>query len=259
MAYSMKAFTIDEINAMTDQDFKVFENRLRRVAQRQHLRLEKCRTRDPRAVGYGTYRLADPSTKAVEVGDTNDGYGLDICEVHRLLTEGGEKVNDLLPWVDDDGGRADAGYRGAANDCVTRAIAIVTLRNYREVYGLLAKANEANGWERSARNGLSRDDYEPILNGWGWSYQQAPAGTYLQASDLPSGRIITLVEGLGINREFVDRRFNSHVAAVINGVLHDTYDSGRCWGKCRGECQDENRAERNPVRGWWYQSKVASA
>jgi hypothetical protein len=30
----------------------------------------------------------------------------------------------VIPWVYDDGGRADAGFKGKAGDCVARAIAI---------------------------------------------------------------------------------------------------------------------------------------
>ena len=33
-----------------------------------------------------------------------------------------------------DGGRAAAGYKGSADDCVTRAVAIATERPYQEVY-----------------------------------------------------------------------------------------------------------------------------
>jgi hypothetical protein len=36
---------------------KVRENRLRRMAERQGLRLTKTRRRDPRALDYGEYRL----------------------------------------------------------------------------------------------------------------------------------------------------------------------------------------------------------
>jgi hypothetical protein len=42
---------------MSDTEFKVFENRLRRAAERQGLRLVKSRRRDPRAADYGTYWL----------------------------------------------------------------------------------------------------------------------------------------------------------------------------------------------------------
>jgi hypothetical protein len=41
---------------------KVRENRLRRMADRQGLRLVKSRSRDPRAVDYGLYALIDHNT-----------------------------------------------------------------------------------------------------------------------------------------------------------------------------------------------------
>jgi hypothetical protein len=40
---------------------KIHENRLRRMAERQGLRLHKSRRRDPRALGYGTYDLVQAS------------------------------------------------------------------------------------------------------------------------------------------------------------------------------------------------------
>jgi hypothetical protein len=40
----------------------------------------------------------------------------------------------MSTWVYDDGGRADAGYRGLADDCVTRAIAIATGTEYALIY-----------------------------------------------------------------------------------------------------------------------------
>ena len=46
---------------MTDE--KVRENRLRRVADRQGLRLVKSRRRDERALDYGLYALIDKKTK----------------------------------------------------------------------------------------------------------------------------------------------------------------------------------------------------
>jgi hypothetical protein len=38
---------------------KVYENRLRRMAQRQMMRIEKSRRRDPHAAGYGGYQLIE--------------------------------------------------------------------------------------------------------------------------------------------------------------------------------------------------------
>ena len=42
-----------------DAKTKVRENRLRRMASRQGLRLEKSRQRDPIALDYGKYRLVN--------------------------------------------------------------------------------------------------------------------------------------------------------------------------------------------------------
>jgi hypothetical protein len=47
---------------MPDEGNKVRENRLRRAADRQGLRLEKSRSRDPNAIDYGLYALIDVQT-----------------------------------------------------------------------------------------------------------------------------------------------------------------------------------------------------
>lgn len=65
---------------------KVRENRARRMAERQGLRLVKSRRRDPRALGYGTYGLWRADTNSVEVGDpTIGGYGFSLGEIERAL------------------------------------------------------------------------------------------------------------------------------------------------------------------------------
>ena len=46
-------------------DPKVREARVRRMIDRQGYLLEKSRRRDPRAVGYGHYRIVDPTTNTV--------------------------------------------------------------------------------------------------------------------------------------------------------------------------------------------------
>jgi hypothetical protein len=48
------------------------ETRLRRMAERQGLRLVKSRLRDPNAIGYGKYVLVDVETNTVAIPD---GYG----------------------------------------------------------------------------------------------------------------------------------------------------------------------------------------
>ncbi len=62
---------------------KVRENRLRRMADRQALRLTKSRRRDPRAADYGTFWLIDAGSNAV-VGGGQFGMTLEAVEHHLL-------------------------------------------------------------------------------------------------------------------------------------------------------------------------------
>lgn len=60
---------------------KVREIRLRRTADRRGYRLERCRRRDPHALGYGTYRLLSVSGE----GASTD-YGLTLDDVENALS-----------------------------------------------------------------------------------------------------------------------------------------------------------------------------
>jgi hypothetical protein len=57
---------------------KVRENRLRRMADRQGLKLVRSRRRDPRALDYGLYWLTDVRTGAPVTPE--GGVGLDAVE-----------------------------------------------------------------------------------------------------------------------------------------------------------------------------------
>lgn len=126
-------------------------------------------------------------------------------------------------FVRDDGGRRGAGFQGEAGDCVTRAIAIVTMRPYREVYDSLAAGMASRRQPRSARNGVAPEVYKPYLAGLGWEWaptMQIGQGctVHLRADELPAGRLIV--------------RLSGHLAAVIDGVLHDTHDCSRDGTRC---------------------------
>ncbi len=69
---------------MTPEQFKVYENRLRRSAERQGYRLEKSRRRDERAITYQFYRLVDLSDGSV-IGAGRFGYALDVRQVAAKL------------------------------------------------------------------------------------------------------------------------------------------------------------------------------
>lgn len=58
------------------------------MAQRQGLALEKCRSRDPRAIGFGTYHLVNPYNNTLEVWGSQNGYGLDLDEIEAALMAG---------------------------------------------------------------------------------------------------------------------------------------------------------------------------
>ena len=71
---------------MTGGNEKVRENRLRRTAARQRLRLEKSRRRDPNTADYGTYQLVDVDTKLLRFAKHwNRGYGMSLDDIEEYL------------------------------------------------------------------------------------------------------------------------------------------------------------------------------
>jgi hypothetical protein len=138
-------------------------------------------------------------------------------------------------WAFDDGGRAAAGFgripkgMGGRGDCVCRAIAIATERPYRDVYDELT----AIGWMETGYKFdvdglvLPRHDTKEAARaylaslGWQWTPTMrigSGCRVHLRADELPGGRIIARVTG--------------HLAAVIDGVIHDTHDCSRGGTRC---------------------------
>jgi hypothetical protein len=64
----MSVPTPEQVAAMTPAQFKVYENRIRRIAARRLLSLHRTRRRDVGAWDYGTYRLANSDGKTVASG-----------------------------------------------------------------------------------------------------------------------------------------------------------------------------------------------
>lgn len=130
-----------------------------------------------------------------------------------------------------DGGRASAGYKGSADDCVARAIAITTQMPYQAVYDRLAsetgkqRAGKGGKRQASARQGIN------TTRAWFKSYMQELGFTWvptmlvgqgckihLKSDELPSGRLVVSV--------------SKHYTAVIDGVIHDTHDCSREGQRC---------------------------
>ena len=127
----------------------------------------------------------------------------------------------------DDGGRAAAGYSGTAGDCVVRAIAIAAQLPYQKVYDDLFALNRATNKKKdrcSPRDGnTSMKTIKQYLEGMGWRWKptmQIGSGctVHLRADELPKGRLIV--------------RASRHLVAVVDGVIHDTYDSSRGGTRC---------------------------
>lgn len=131
-------------------------------------------------------------------------------------------------WVYNDGGRASAGFRGKTGDCVTRAIAIASGHNYRDIYDLINdvaadRQRTAKGKKSSARTGVHKVVYAPILAELGFIWtptMSIGSGTtvHLRADELPDGRIIA--------------RCTRHLCAMIDGVIHDTNNPSRDGTRC---------------------------
>ena len=128
-----------------------------------------------------------------------------------------------------DGGRAAAGFKGDAGDCVARSIAIATGRPYLEVYNTLnhlAKSERTGKRKKrksSARNGVYRSTSHRYLKSLGWTWVPTMAigsgcKVHLRADELPAGRLIV--------------RVSKHLTAMIDGVIHDTHDCSRDGTRC---------------------------
>lgn len=136
-------------------------------------------------------------------------------------------------FVADDGGREKAGFVGDARDCVTRAIAIATGSDYRQVYDELAAGMERLGLPKSARKTVLPKVYKPFIEtlGWVWTPTMSIGSgctVHLRADELPAGRLIV--------------RLSRHVCAVIDGVVYDTHDPRRDGTRCvYGYWSDPNK------------------
>ena len=133
-----------------------------------------------------------------------------------------------MEFIYDDGGRAEAGFKGSAGDCVVRAIAIATGKPYREVYDALhAGAKEVNERRRkyfkprgrtSPRNGVSRVVYEPYLLSLGFKWTPTMkigqgCKVHFVKEELPPGVLVVAL--------------SKHLTCVIDGIVHDTYNPQR--------------------------------
>lgn len=172
-----------------------------------------------------------------------------------------------MKHIHNDGGRAAAGFKGSAGDCVVRAIAIAAELPYAEVYAALSdgmatqrQTKHSKASNRSARAGINvrRKWFRDYMASIGWTWTPTMGiGTgcrvHLHDGELPMGRLVVAV--------------SKHYTTVIDGVIHDTSDPQREVHSIRqpssgpikpGEWQNQNgicSIQRRCVYGFW--SKAA--
>jgi hypothetical protein len=166
-----------------------------------------------------------------------------------------------MQFVYDDGGRAAAGFKGSAGDCVARAVAIAAGMPYEEVYERLAHGTgqERKSRGRTARNGIhtSRKWFKQFMEGLGFVWTPcmtigSGCTVHLHDGELPMGRLVVAV--------------SKHYTAVIDGVIHDTHNPERDISEFRqfpgwqtaalapGEQRNQNgiwTVRRRCVYGYW--------
>ena len=124
-----------------------------------------------------------------------------------------------------DGGRALAGFKGDASDCVARAVAIACEFPYAETYKMLADINKTTSGTCSARDGIQTKSNAfklfMVKLGWKWTptmFIGQGCKVHLKKEELPMGKIICAV--------------SRHYVAVIDGIINDKYDPTRNGTRC---------------------------
>lgn len=146
------------------------------------------------------------------------------------------------------GGREKYFKADKVGDCVTRAIANATGKDYLEVYNRLkemCKSNKkyANESGKLVRNGVPMPIVKKYLEkelGWSWHGINRGAGEslHLTEDELPAGNLIISI--------------SKHLTNVRDGVIYDTYN---CSVKVYRD-YDGNliRNDRRTVYGYWTAS-----
>ena len=132
-----------------------------------------------------------------------------------------------MKWIYDDGGRSKY-FRGTTGDCVCRAIAIATGKDYKEVYDMInnyIKQEQLDDmYVENARTGVSKEVCSKLLESLGWKwipcmYFGKGCTTHLKSGELPKkGTLIVSV--------------SKHLTCVKDNVIYDTFDPSRDGTRC---------------------------
>lgn len=128
-----------------------------------------------------------------------------------------------MDYIYNDGGRAAAGFKGPADDCVCRAIAIVSGKPYAEVYKYLANGagRERKTRGKSARNGIR------VGRKWFKDYMASLGFKWVPTMGIGTGCKVHLSEGELPAKGKLIVSVSKHYTAMIDGVINDTHDPRR--------------------------------
>lgn len=118
-----------------------------------------------------------------------------------------------------DGGRSKYFNATHVGDCVTRAIAIASGMDYKEVYNLFYKVSG-----RTPRNGVEKKTIRKVM--------QILGAVWTPCMKIGSGCTCHLRKNEIPMEERIVCSLSGHLTAVINGVVNDTYDCTRGGERC---------------------------
>lgn len=124
---------------------------------------------------------------------------------------------NLLPFVESDGGRSKYFQAKNVGDCVCRAITIASGRDYLEIYNALREAakksrSRKSGTPRSGIN-INTTPFKRLMTELGFVWVPcSKMGVHFFDDEMPlEGRFVCSVA--------------KHCVAVVDGVVYDTWDS----------------------------------
>lgn len=118
-----------------------------------------------------------------------------------------------LAFEKTDGGRLDAGFKGSAGDCATRAITLYTGENYRTIYNELTHLTRklTGGFDRSVRDGVGLPTFYHYMTQTLEATPMLTPGSYFTADAIPDGPLIAVLP--------------RHFVFVENHTVFDAWDS----------------------------------
>ena len=125
----------------------------------------------------------------------------------------------MMDFVYSDGGRSKYFKAEHVSDCVIRAVANATGKDYKEVYDEIKLFNKG----KSCRNGTPKDVTRKYIESLGYKWvptMKIGSGckVHLDKDELPTGTLIVSV--------------SRHLTCVKDGVIYDTFDCSRCGTRC---------------------------